>query len=541
MLSALDSLITTITAPIRQLFYLLQRINPGSDAYRQLSLPMRWAILSFLCLAIALGAALVRFVLEPDRAPGNWVAFVGIPLVCLVVIPVIVYWFVVYWLKEEPSKYPDIDRVMNDAIERMAAQQLSFTDLPIFLVLGTDSVPENRNLLESASLKISVHAPGQGDGPLSIHTSKEAIWIFPHGCSATSRLRGSSANVSPHEPMAKETSIDDEPQGTMAAEDLNVDFEDQERDWGRAVDKEEEEEPVVEGGTVQVNDFDPARYEAKAVSTPPKQLLGQDLADTEDRLKYLCSLIKKARNHLCPINGLLTAIPFDLIENRPDPMILAIKKDLQVLRCELQLRVANTLMVTGMEHEPGFIEMTRRLGPQRITKQRIGKGSEIWVTPESERLSAISKQATSLVEEQIFDLFQRDDALRNKQNPKLFTLLARMRGSFAQNLSKVMEEGFGFDPAKQPELANEQFLFSGCYFAACGSERSRQAFVPSVLGKVVELQSDIEWLPAATRQNARYRTYANWMAFLALLAILATAAMLLYQFWPVVMPSRNPS
>lgn len=526
MLSALDSLITYITAPIRQLYYLLQRFTPGSSAFGRLGLPAKWAILTFLCLTLATVIATIRKWFAKENQNWDLLLFALIALLFVVGIPILVYWFVVYWLKEEPSKYPDVDRVLVDGFKRLEASGISVAKTPIFLVLGTNDVEENRAMLDASGLKIPVHAPASGDGPISVHASKDAIWIFPQTCNAISRLRGSAPSVPPREISESKEPDEEVPAGTMGIDEMQIDPEERERDWGRPVDKVDDD-PKIEGGTIQLDDFDPGAYEAKPVAILPKKIQSQEFAETEDRLRYLCKWIKKARRNLCPINGLLTTIPFDLIEGHPDPLTLAIKKDFQVLRSELQLRVANTLLVTGMEEEPGFIEMTRRLGPQRITKQRIGKGSEVWVSPESERLSALAKHATGVFEDQIFELFQQEDALRNKQNAKLFTLLSRMRGAFAQNLSKIMAEGFGFDPNKQPELADEQFLFSGCYFAACGSERQKQAFAPSVMSKIIgELQGEIEWLRGALARDARYRIYANWMAFLGLLSLVAIIAML---------------
>ncbi|MFO0014827.1 MAG: type VI secretion protein IcmF/TssM N-terminal domain-containing protein [Planctomycetota bacterium] len=530
MLSALESLISAITSPVRQLYYFLQKVTPGSQAFGRLSLPMRWAILAFLCLSIALAASLVRLTFEEGQ-PWSWVkyALIGIPLV--IFISVLVYWFVVFWLKEEPSRYPDIDRVMLDGFKQLDTSGISIASTPIFLVLGTDDVAGNRDMLESAGLRTPVLAPANGDGPVSIHASKDAIWIFPQTCNAISRLRGSSPRVNIPEPESSEP-LSDAPHGTMAVEDMEIDPEDRERDWGSPVEREDDM-PEIEGGTIQLDNIDLSPNEVKSVAIAPKKIQSQDFAETEDRLRYLCKWIKKARKNLCPINGLLTTIPFDLIESHPEQLSLAIKKDFQVLRSELEVRVANTLLITGMEDEPGFIEMTRRLGTQRITKQRIGKGADVWVSPESDRLVALAKHATAVFEDQIFELFQQDDALRNKQNARLFTLLSRMRGNFANNLARIMGEAFGFDPVKQPELSEEQFLFSGCYFAACGSERQRQAFAPSVLNKIVgELQGEIEWLRGARERDARYRIYANWMALVGLLSLIAIVAMLAYKFWP---------
>jgi hypothetical protein len=532
MFSALDSLITYITYPIRQLYYLLQRITPGTNAFGRLSLPTKWAILTFLCLFLTTIIAAVGY-WSDNEAQGVFPIFRFIMIVSLLAafITVLVWWFIYFFLQEEPSKYPDIDQVINDALQQLATEKISVDSIPIYFVIGTDGVSENRAILEAANLKFPIQSPAKGEGPISVHASSDGMLIFPHTCSAISRLRISTPRAVTSESIVGAAEELDEPQGTIGADELNSDLDDREGEWGRAIEGQEDDDPI-EGGTIQLDDIEVRRSEMKPTPTPPKNIRSQELLDAEDRLRYVCSRIKKARGNFCPINSMLTAIPFELIEARPEPLILAVKKDMEVLRNELQIRVANTLLVTGMENEPGFIEMTRRIGSQRIAKQRIGKGAEVWFSPDDTRLTAVAKCATATVEDKIFELFQREDALRNKQNAKLFTLLSRMRGTFAHHLARVMGAGFGFDPVKQPELADEQFLFSGCYFAACGAEKQKQAFAPNVFSKVFELSDSLQWLDGALRRDAKHRIYANWMAFFGLLCLLASMAMLAYKFLP---------
>jgi hypothetical protein len=226
---------------------------------------------------------------------------------------------------------------------------------------------------------------------------------------------------------------------------------------------------------------------------------------------------------------LVTTIPFELIESNDEQLSIALQADFKVLRKELQVRVANTLLVTGMENEPGFIAMTTRLGSQRTKKARIGKGSEVWVSPENKRLASLAKHATAVFEDLCFELFQEEDRFQDKQNAKLFSLLGRMRGTFAQNLSKIMETSFGYNPLRQPELSDTQFLFSGCYFIACGTKKERQAFVPSAINKVMEVSDDVEWVEEASKKNTHYRRIANAIALVgglgSLIAIVAVMAL----------------
>ena len=453
----------------------------------------------------------------------SWLlALIGLPIIC--VLAGFAYWFLVLKKKKESSKYPDIDRVMTEGFQQLVANGISVNSTPIFIVLGTQDFAVNRRLLEAANLKIPIVSPKSGEGPLSIHASKEAIWIMPHLCNAISRLSNSSDAPTSKAKQASRNAKDideDDMQGTMVVEESVPDLDDEDDDgqWG-AGDGEKDDDSGVPGGTIQLTDDFKISDKKGPISTPAvqKRVQVQDLADTEDRLRYLCTILRNARKNVCPINGLVTTIPFELIESNDEQLSIALQADFNVLRKELQVRVANTLLVTGMENEPGFIAMTTRLGSQRTKKARIGKGSEIWVSPEdkrsvwaspeNKRLAALAKHATAVFEDLCFELFQEEDRFQDKQNAKLFSLLGRMRGTFAQNLSKIMETSFGYDPLRQPELSDTQFLFSGCYFIACGTKKERQAFVPSAINKVLEVSDDVEWVEEASKKNTHYRRIA---------------------------------
>jgi type IV/VI secretion system ImpK/VasF family protein len=485
---------------------------------------LQYSLISLVLLALAI-------LLWSGYLNQWWLALIGLPIVCI--FAGITYWFLVLKRKKESSNYPDIDRVMMEGFQQLAASGISVSTTPIFIVLGTQDFAINRRLLEAANLKTPIVSPKSGEGPLSIHASKEAIWIMPHHCNAISRLSNSS-----HSPPAKSTQAsrnerdeeDDDIQGTMVVEESipDLDDEDDDGDWGAGAGGKDDDSGVP-GGTIQLtDDFDLGNKKGSiSSSVVQKRIQVQDLADTEDRLRHICAILRNTRKNICPINGLVTTIPFELIESNEEQLSIALQADLKVLRNELQVRVANTLLVTGMENEPGFIAMTMRLGSQRTKKARIGKGSEVWVSPENKRLAALAKHATAVFEDLCFELFQEEDRFQDKQNTKLFSLLSRMRGAFAQNLSKIMETGFGFDPLRQPELSDIQFLFSGCYFIACGTKKDRQAFVPSAINKVIEVGGDREWVKDVSQKNTRDRRIANVIALVAGLgSLIAIVAML---------------
>jgi hypothetical protein len=289
------------------------------------------------------------------------------------------------------------------------------------------------------------------------------------------------------------------------------------------------------GGTMLWDDTTDLQELLQPAATS-RMLSSQEVFDCEEKLRHVCHLIRKARGALCPINGIVTALPLGLIESSSNPLQIAIQKDLAVLRREFQVRCSNTALVIGMENEPGFVEFMKRLPAQQLTEHRIGKGCELWAAPEQNRMEAVAIHATGTFEDWIYTLFQADNALKSRNNSRLFALLCRIRGAFGNNLKTVLGRGFGFDPHTEPQLAYEQFLFSGCYFSAIGSTSNLQAFAKSVFSKTMELEGDLDWSPGVRKTDSQYHFFANLSALLGTIAILAIAAMLIHHFW-----FRDPS
>jgi len=290
-----------------------------------------------------------------------------------------------------------------------------------------------------------------------------------------------------------------------------------------------DDEPNPLGGTMLLDESQDLNEIWKIVSTS-KQLASQEIVDCEDRMRHICKLIKKARLPLCPINGIISTLRFELVESSSTHLQIAIQKDLAVLREEFQVRCPNTVLITGMEAEQGFIEMIKRLPPQQPTENRFGKGSELWVAPEAARLDAIAVHATATFEDWIYMLFQDANALKKKNNAHLFMMLCRVRGGFSDSLRSVLARGFGFDPKIEPQLAYEQFLFGGCYFAATGSAPNQQAFAKSVFGKAMQQEGELEWAPEARKTDSHFQFLANLAALMGTIALIAIVGMLVDKF-----------
>ena len=526
-MNLLYSLINIITTPIRAIYALVAEYAPGLNFLTRLSLAFKWALLSLLFLVILWVAALLKHVYFTQDKTDYWwsKAILATPLI--LIIPCFVYYFVKYLMMVETSRYPELDQIWDEAVNESRNKGISISNTPLFLVLGVSRLREVNTIVQMTELSFSVHVPTAGDPPIAIHACNEGFFVFLNQCSCISKLStGSTAQTAPNAASTESGMQPTDVGGTIDVNQLGA----MSQAIGTAFQGlEAPNSPVQPGGTMLLDEsmdlaeiFKPANIS--------KQLSSQDSVECLDRLKHVCGLIKKARLPLCPINGIVSALPFELVENSSGQLQIAIQKDLAVLREEFQVRCPNTVLVTGMELEDGFVELINRLPPQKVKENRFGKGCDLWVAPDAARLDAIAIHATSTFEDWIYMLFQEENALLKKYNSRLFMMLCRVRGTFANNLRSVLARGFGFDPKIEAHLAFEQFLFGGCYFAATGNSPSHQAFVKSVFAKALQQEGELEWSPAARREDNFYQFMANLAALFGTIALLVIAGMLAYHF-----------
>ncbi len=529
-MSALYSIANAIAAPMRTVFFWLSRSLPGVRSISRWSLPTKWSLLSLLVLLIIWTAAFVRHISDSNEADRNWTIWFLVPIPFVVVIPILTYYLVKYLLLQEASRFPEIDRIWYDGIAESETKGILISKTPIFLVLGTSQQREIKTLLQLTELDFIVNVSGSGALPISLHACRDAVFVFLNGCNCMSRL-SISASTAPKDiqPSDDKGMLPTDVGGTIDASRLGA-MRFPASDNNELPNSPMASNAIVPGGTMLLDESQDLSEIWNAVSTS-KSLNSNDIFDCEEKLQHICKLINRARRPLCPINGIVSVLPFELVESSSGQLQIAIQKDLAILRQELQVRCPNTALVSGMENDEGFVELVKRLPTKQSSENRFGKGSELWVVPDSARLDAIAVHATAAFEDWIYMLFQEANALKMKNNSKLFMLLCRVRGAFAENLRSVLSRGFGFDTAIAPELAYEQFLFGGCYFAATGNSQSQQAFVKSVFAKALQQEGELEWAPVARQQDQLYRFFGNLAALIGTLALLAILAMLFHRFW----------
>ncbi len=272
------------------------------------------------------------------------------------------------------------------------------------------------------------------------------------------------------------------------------------------------------------------RYAAYQPSQPPVDstpisVPALEAAEQVDRFAYLCQRLAAVRRPFCPLNGVLALTPLEVLvssDREIEEFERATKADLFVLEEQTHLRAPVTSLIVGMEREKGFSELVRRVGRQRATIQRFGKGFDLRSIAMSDELAALAVHVSGAFEDWVYTLFREREALTRPGNTKLYALLCKVRSGFSARLSRLLSRGFGLDLSQEP--GRMPVAFSGCYLAATGASPDRQAFVKGVIDKLIDEQEQVEWTADGLAAESRRRNAAT----LALIAVVGLCGLLIY-------------
>ncbi len=499
-------LIDSLTYPIRALMYLPRVFFSPARKLACLSLPARIAWLVALFLVISTITAFVGFYVSADRAPWNyWVRPIRLATIALllVLIPWLVYQVLRLWLEGERSLFPDIDYAWRAGLEELARCDIDLAQVPVFLVLGTSSPESEKGVFDASRLSLRIREFPEGPAALHWYANPDGVFLCATDASCLSKLDALGREVMRQEragpiPVpAGGLGI----RGTIVAGEVPS---------GGGSPSAEGPAPSPDiRGTMVVGSAAPGEVEPSAVAE--KRTIAMSPAETslqEQRLRYVCGLLRRARRPFCAVNGILTVLSYPFIKRGPREGIevqRAVRRDLETARSGLQLRCPITAMVGGMEQEPGFQELVRRVGRDRATAQRFGRGFPVWKPPLAERMEALASHACGAFEDWVYALFREPQALAKPGNTKLYALLCQIRRHFKRRLENILVAGYSC-PDERTDAA---MLFGGCYFAATGPTEDRQAFVRGVLDKLPEQQEELEWTDEALGEDLRHRRLAQ--------------------------------
>jgi hypothetical protein len=544
----IHTILNVISYPFQLVFMAPAAIVGASSWFRGVSLAMRVAIVVFLfMLMFTLASVAYRF-FGFDIRNADWGSFTReslLPsLLLMVVTPPVVYAAVRFWLEGSVSKFPDIDTAWKEGVQALEQAGISLTDTPIFLILGCRDEKQMRALMRSTGIKATVQGVPEGNKPLHFYAAIDekisgseekltAVYVFAIDCCRSSKLHMLGAGDSGRSRITVDDTVraGEGLRGTMVS-----------GGGGGGTERPGVSTGTIVGGAPQENLRGTAIGGASPVATMSRaQLSGtmipggagtstmiggmssgfesssvavlskQEGAYQSARLEYLCHLIARAREPLCPLNGILMVTPFQMLRRGDEQcrqLAQAVREDLRVVQQATRLRCAVVSLIGGMEHERGFLELIRRVGPARARDQRLGSSFKTWNPPTIERLQALATIACGAFEDNIYSLFKEEDGYNKPGNDKLYSLICKTRGKFIEGLEFFLTDAFGLQDIRETD-GSRPMLFAGCYFAATGEVEGASGFLRSLFDQKLYLleQDNLQWTESALRDDA---TYHNW-------------------------------
>lgn len=464
-------------------------------------------------------------------------SYLLILLTMMVAIPIVVYHGLKLWLEGDLSQYPDIDDAWRTGLLALDQHGLDLQEIPLCVVLGIPNDQQADNLMQASELSFDIAGEPSGRAPLRWYVSDRTIYLVTVGLGCLGRLnqmavapqgeggqpsdgamnpanlRGTLVAGASPEPGNPASGLNEPAmQGTVVPQPMSI------------------QGTLVPGaGSTASAGASPSAPATAAVTSP---IARRELEEQTLRLEYFFRLLKRQRQPLCALNGILAVLPASTLREilLSKDMASTIRRDLAVVSDVTQVACSVTALISGMEQESGFTELVRRVGAARSKSSRFGKGFNVWNHPGTENLEALAAQSCGAFEDWVYAMFREEESLNKPGNGKLYQLLCTIRSELTARIRNVLIKGFSSDPV---DGGNDQepVLFGGCYFAATGDTPDRQAFVRSTLEKVIALEEDVEWTQDARSQDQRYHRYANISMTLNGLLLLTLIGLFLYRWY----------
>lgn len=452
-----------------------------------------------------------------------------------------------YWLwilltaDDDEAEFPDIKAAWDEAADTLARQRLPVGELPLFLVLGrtADKLDELFRAATGAKMAVAPGPPadaGADPAPLRVYGWPDGVFVACPGASAwaafcTKAIYGEAevvltpadgggaggGGVDPNKTIG--------PGGFMGFGDpaLKREMQDLIR-----LSQKGELSPAQQARLRELADVvDNPANAGPDRPKPPVVVTDDERTLQGRRLRYLCRLIAKSRQPLCPANGALVLVPWAATETadtaRTGAGVLA--AELAAVRDEWQLRFPTFALVSDMETATGFTEF-RRSFPEEMLKQRIGqkvplapvvKARNATDDPVGELVGGAARWiGLSVLPAMILQFLQLDGRGRpgvratpgggDRHNRNLYQL---MRAVFDRGPRLGELLATGIPPVGGDDDLADAPLYGGCYIAATGTAGDGQAFVQGVFQKVIEAQDKVQWMPEARAADARLGRLLN--------------------------------
>ena len=500
-----------LARPAQVLLRLPMKLVAAPRRIAGLSLPNRIAVVTALIvivIVVSVGYMTFKALDAPGDPFGNWRFWVLLTSL-VVAIPFAVRWWIIAWLEGPASRYPEIDRAWEAGLAAMREQCLDPAEIPIFVVHGLKDERQATSLIEASQTRFPVNSVPGGVAELQWYASSDAILLVCMGQSQITALANASSMPQREEDSPR--NMRDTLRGTIQAMELQQIRKPATRPGPAAAPT-----GVVAGANLLTKTLMPGE---EPVGGDPARTVGSSSSlrqvnahELTAKLNHVCQRLRHLRQPACPINGILTVLPLELVI---DPSVdqsqvqQAMRGDLETLRRGLQLRCPAVTLVAGMETEIGFRELVRRVGSDLAKNNRFGKGVDVWTAPSPEQVEAVTANACVSFDTWAYKLFSDENGLTKPGNPKLYSLICRIRTELRERLQNVLVGAYAHGSGPQDALNDDPLLFGGCYFAETGDRPDLQAFVRGVLDLLIKFQDKLAWTDEAKRDEAFYQRLAG--------------------------------
>ena len=251
----------------------------------------------------------------------------------LVVIPICVYFAVKMLIQGTASNFPDIDFAWKQGLEALKANGVDVTQTPIFLVLGSPDHTTALNIHRASRISMNVKQVPEGPGALHWYANQEGVLLFLTNACNLSKLsstakslvevgRPAAGPASPRAGAGYTGTIQAgaheagpaglSPQQTISPGAGSIDEQTVRTDGGSP--------QIASAAAMQTLQATPQRsmtspYPGGNAAHEPfvkPQLGPADVNLQTARLEYVCSLIHRLRNPVCPINGCVSVAAFPI-------------------------------------------------------------------------------------------------------------------------------------------------------------------------------------------------------------------------------------
>lgn len=512
-----------ITYPINYFLQFLARFVPGGKKLAGISLATKVAL--SLWIPVLLGVAAALWFVRSDSIRYNQAIenrlYFGLVVILSLIFPFVIYWMVRLISTERIQLMPDIDEPWKQGVAELRRLGIDPQRMPLLLVLGTDDFEKSRAVHQDSYFKLELAGVPQGEN-FFLHWYAGAKAIFLHAKQVT-RASANLPSLRKGQRKAGKGPVHEEAATIGSNESIGsfASFAQTETGEGFA-------EPIQLGafqaqGTLTGEEvpFDMAMTPNPGIQV--KDIVASNLpnqAVLDERLRYLCGLLKKLRGDEVPIDGVIVVAPFGVMMEKGAPFSSYIQEDLAQIREELGSNFPVTLLISEMQDVEGFVNLAAGLGnvPQLA---RFGKGFLLENVPTADQMTALARTACESFQQHVFQAYAKQTLGNQETSKRLFRLLSRITTESVNKISSFLQRITLPPPHVDPR---DYLAITGCYFAASGrKEQGEYVFLNGVVEKAIGNCENTSWTAVSQRRDRTYKGWAGVCWFLSLLCLAGLA------------------